>query len=261
MSRRRPETMKIAARRCPTSCQLVVDSGAHLFRDSDKLAACRTFSNEDTKMQNLIKLQRATVKEISSLAKKVFDISIRRAALALAVGTLTAFSIFPGTAVPLDQTLNQITSCVEVPPAVVAASHKRASSRSDCDPQTAFDRAQRQSQKDSRDALAPVCRNKISAAEAEEICRAAGGSRPTAGTSLQASPVARAGGARIDSQLHITQSNPKLCVVLRDVPDETETKTQPAGPGNGFCVLNNGRVTTKKVRTRARCGVECFGVN
>ena len=198
--------------------------------------------------------------EIGSLAKRVFDISIRRTVRALALGTFTAFPVFPGTTVALGQTLNQVTSCVEVPSALVAASRKRASSSSDCDPQTAFDRAHQQSKANSCDALAPVCRNEISAAEAEEVCSAASGLIPTTGTSLSADPFARAGGAQVDSQLPIAQSVPKLCVVLRDLPDETLTSTRPAGIGNGFCIFNNSRVTTKTVRSRARCGVQCFNV-
>ena len=47
MSReRRPETIKIAARRCPTSCQLVEVSRLSASGGNDKLAACRTFSKE-----------------------------------------------------------------------------------------------------------------------------------------------------------------------------------------------------------------------
>jgi hypothetical protein len=198
--------------------------------------------------------------DIWSLTKKVLDISIRRAAFALALGKFTAFSVFLGATVAQGQPLNQITSCVEVPSALVAASRRRASSRSDCDPQTAFDKAQQQSQANSRNALASVCRNEISAAEAEEVCSAASGSIPTTGTSLSADPFSRAGGPQVDSQLPIAQSDPKLCVVLRDLPDETQTSTQPAGIGNGFCLFNNGRVTTKTVRSRARCGVQCSTV-
>jgi hypothetical protein len=184
-----------------------------------------------------------------------------KSVLALLLKASPVFLVVLGTKVAISQPLNQITSCVEVPVALVDASRRRASSRSDCNPQAAFDRARRASQVSCRDALGPICQDEISAAEAAEVCRAASGSVPTAlGTSLSAKPFARPGGAPVDSQLPIAQPARKLCVVLRDLPGETVASTRPAGVEHGFCIFNGNKVTTQRVAARARCGVQCFDV-
>jgi hypothetical protein len=138
-------------------------------------------------------------------------------------------------------------ACVEVPTEVINRSEKRASERKDCDPQIAFTRANNQSQINAKDAIAPFCRQ-ITRQQAIQICQAAGDRRGT---------IPRSGGGRIDAVLPILPSNPKVSAILRNVPSETETSTEPADANHGWCVLNNGRVTVKKVRTRATCGVDC----
>lgn len=151
--------------------------------------------------------------------------------------------------------LSQITSCVEVPPSIVSASRRRASTRSDCNPDAARDKARSQSYVNARNALDNICRDQISQAEAEQICSEAAGTLPDANTSLSETPIARPGGSTVQSQLPVSQADPKLCVVLRDLDDETVTSTQ----GNPICIFDGFRETFVTFRSRARCGVQCFG--
>ena len=151
----------------------------------------------------------------------------------------------------------QITACVEVEPQVCNESRRQISTRSDCDPQTALQRARNQSRLNAKDALAPICRDQVTQAEAAQICSDAGGLLPSSGTALSQSPVPRAGASPLSSQMHISSSGssePKLCAVLRDLPSETETSTT----SNLLCPFNDGRQTTVVFSTRARCGVQCF---
>jgi hypothetical protein len=150
--------------------------------------------------------------------------------------------------------LAQITACVEVPQNTVAASRRRASTRSDCSPQAARDKARSQSYVNARNALDSICQDQISQAEAEQICSEAAGAMPNTNTSLSETPIARPGGSAVQSQLSVSQSDPKLCVVLRDLDDETVTSTQT----NPVCVLDGFRETFVTFRSRARCGVQCF---
>jgi hypothetical protein len=46
----------------------------------------------------------------------------------------------------------------------------------------------------------------------------------------------------------------RTCVVLRDLPNETQTRTRQ----NNWCWFDNLRETVATVRSRARCGVQCF---
>jgi PBS lyase HEAT-like repeat-containing protein len=183
---------------------------------------------------------------------------IGRVPFVLAGGIPLAFGILPGTVATPAAAQEQITSCVEVAPAVVSESRRRSSTRSDCDPQTARNKARDRARVNARDALGSVCRDAITEAEAVEVCSAASGAIPTSsGTSLSAEPFPVPGGSEVSAQLPIAQSDPKLCVVLRDLPGETQTGTR----GNALCVLNNFRETVVTFRARARCGVQCFDVN
>lgn len=187
--------------------------------------------------------------------------SIRGVALALRLAIFVVVTPIPGITVVLadeNVQLSPHTYCVEVSAAIVNESRRRASSRSDCDPQVAEDRARTQSYKNARDAIKQVCYDEISEAEKEDVCQSAGGSLPTTTNTSIKGAVPRAGASRVDDTAHLQE---KLCVTLRDLPNETETSTRPAGIENGFCVLNNNLVTTKKVRSRARCGVQCRSIN
>lgn len=160
---------------------------------------------------------------------------------------------------PQDQ-LVQITRCVEVAPEVTNNfTVRRSSSRTDCDPSAAFSSAQRQSRVNARDAISAACRQRITQQEAEEICRSRGLSLPTAtGTDMRGRPLAAEGRPQPNFSLPISNDSPKLCAILRNIPNQTQTTTQPAGVENGFCVFNNNETTTKTVRSRAFCGVQCF---
>ncbi len=150
--------------------------------------------------------------------------------------------------------LAQITACVEVPQSTLDESRKRKSTRSNCDPAAAQRAAVSQSRVNARDALASTCRQRITPAMAAAICAGAGKSRPTtASTSLQAPAVARNPG-RIDAELPISSTRPKICAVLRNLPAETSRRRV----SDALCVLNNFRKTEVTFRSRARCGVQCF---
>jgi hypothetical protein len=162
--------------------------------------------------------------------------------------------------VSAQEPLSQITACVE-PTAEVANnfSAKRRSTRTDCDASVAFQRARAQSGINARDAIVSTCRDRVSRAEAEATCRSRGLSLPTSPTtSLGRSPLVAQGRPAANASLPILSQSPKLCAILRNVPNETETSTQPAGIENGFCLFNGNKTTTKVVRTRAVCAVQCF---
>jgi hypothetical protein len=149
--------------------------------------------------------------------------------------------------------LLQITSCVELAPAVIAASRKRASTRADCNAGAALSKARFQSHVNARDALAPTCRQGVSAVRAAATCAAAGKSVPTAGTQVSGPPVRAAGMPAIDAELGIPGST-RVCVVLRDLPAESVTTSRP----NPFCLFEGFRETVVTFRSRTRCGVQCF---
>lgn len=154
----------------------------------------------------------------------------------------------------------QITACVEPTTAVANnVSRKLVSTRTDCDPSVALYKAREQSRVNARDAIAPICRDRVTLAEAEATCRSRGLSLPsTATTSLSRPPLAAEGRPAANASYPIQSQSPKLCAVLRNVPNETETTTQPAGVENGFCLFNDNKTTTKTIRTRATCGIQCF---
>ncbi|PNG25195.1 hypothetical protein [Methylocella silvestris] len=150
--------------------------------------------------------------------------------------------------------LSQITACVEVPQSTLNQSRMRRSTRSNCDPAAARRAAISQSHVNARDALASTCRQAITPAVAAAVCAGAGKSRPTTPTvSLQSPPIAAGNGARINAQLPISGTGPKICAVLRDLPAESSTTRQ----SDALCVLNNFRKTVVTFRSRARCGVQC----
>ncbi len=173
---------------------------------------------------------------------------------------LTVSLLLMGSAHVHAQPLQQITRCVEVAPEVTDDfTARRASSRTDCNPSVAFSKAQHQSRVNARDAIAPICRERVTQQEAEEICRSRGLSFPTTpGTSMQGRPLAAEGRPQANASLPVLNESPKLCAILRNIPNQTQTTTQPAGVENGFCVFNDNQTTTKTVRSRAFCGVQCL---
>lgn len=156
------------------------------------------------------------------------------------------------------QPLNQITACVE--PTVQVAnnvSRKRASTQSDCNPAVAEARSREQAGVNARNAIAPLCVDRVTQAEAAATCQSWGLTVPTtAGTSLGRAPIAADGRPPADASLPINTApnGPKLCAVLRNVPNETETSSQD----DLLCFFNGFRKTTVTSRVRATCGVQCF---
>lgn len=150
--------------------------------------------------------------------------------------------------------LAQITACVEISQSTLDESRKRRSMRSNCDPSAAQRAAVSQSRVNARDALASTCRQAITPAMAATICAGAGKSRPTTpSVSLQSPPIAARNAGRVDAQLPISTTGPKICAILRDVPAESSRRRL----SDALCVLNNFRKTEVTFRSRARCGVQC----
>lgn len=173
-----------------------------------------------------------------------------RAMLSLATVLAALFFLSP---TPVFAQLGQITACHEVSTAVLNVSRRRAGTGEDCNRQAAIREGLSESRVNARNALDNSCIGGISAARANAICAAAGKSVPTStSTSLQDPPVRRAGSSAVDSQLPIPGQT-RVCVVLRDLPNETETRTRD----NGWCWFDNFRETVATVRSRARCGVQC----
>ena len=176
---------------------------------------------------------------------------IRKSILCLGLSVIGA--LMSNSAVP--QELSQITACVE-PTLEVAnnVSRKRASTRTDCDPATARARSRQQAGVHARDAIAPICVDRVTATEAEATCTSHGLSVPTTTTSLGRAPIAADGRPAANASLPIQGNAPKLCAILRNVPNETQTTTQE----NLFCFFNEFKSTTVTSRVRATCGVQCF---
>lgn len=173
-----------------------------------------------------------------------------------AIALVLGWTVLPTFATA--QTLFPITSCVEVSVADIGTSARRRGTEADCPADDALSRATRESRVNARDALGPTCASRTSAAMEQRTCAAVGLSRPTTqGTSLQGPPVAAPGRPAVDFQLPVQTSNRKLCVVLRDLSNETETVTRPAA----FCLLEGFRETVVTFRSRARCGVQCLSQN
>jgi hypothetical protein len=106
----------------------------------------------------------------------------------------------------------------------------------------------------ARNAIDQICINNVSAARAAATCAGAGKSVPsTLQTSLSGTPVRAPGTPAIDAQMAIPGQT-RTCVVLRDLPNETQTRTRQ----NNWCWFDNLRETVATVRSRARCGVQCF---
>lgn len=175
---------------------------------------------------------------------------------------VVAFAATPSAfaqAEPLHPVISAV--CVEPIASVTdSISRKRASESTDCDPAVALRNAKRQAEVNARDAIAPKCRAKITLQEAQAACRSRGLRLvPLTSSAALAEGRPAAGRPPVDATLPIPVGSQRanLCAILRNLPNETQTSTAQAGILNGGCVLNNGRVTTKRVRVRATCGVTC----
>jgi hypothetical protein len=172
----------------------------------------------------------------------------------LATGISCLFAVGAMCPVPAQAQLNQITSCHELSSAVLNVSRRRAGTGVNCNRQAAINQGRSRSRVNARDAIDQICISNISAARAAATCAAAGKSVPsTSSTSLTGTPVPAPGRPAIDAQMAI-QGQTRACVVLRDLPSETETRTRE----NFWCWFDNQRETVATVRSRARCGVQCF---
>lgn len=168
---------------------------------------------------------------------------------------LVAATVVGLLSAPLYTQAVQITECVEVPTSIVSTSARRISTRSDCTVAGALNKARDQSRVNARDALAGTCRDRISTAEADEICRDASGSLPSGATQLSNPPIPVSGTTAIDRALPVSQNAPKICVVLRDLPDETSRTSED---DFGCWLIGQGKKNIVTFASRARCGVQCF---
>jgi hypothetical protein len=143
--------------------------------------------------------------------------------------------------------------CVEAPTAAVNVSARRKSIRSDCGHDRARTLATLQARANAAAALTTICTQRISAAERQAICQAEGRAPvPVPGPGLAPTGfVGVPGGGNIDATLRVSA---RLCVLLRDLPNEFESSTQQ----DGICVFDNFRRTIFTARSRARCGVQCI---
>jgi hypothetical protein len=149
--------------------------------------------------------------------------------------------------------------CVEVVPADIAASRRRAGSNSDCNSSAALARAIVIAQFNASQALRPICFDHITLAMADRTCGRAGLIRLTVIPSGE-TPIPAPGTSpptRSEPTGAKNQGAVQICALLRNLPGETVTSTSPAGPQNGFCIFDNGRVTSVTARARATCGVQC----
>lgn len=154
--------------------------------------------------------------------------------------------------------LYPIPTCVEVAHADIGASARRKSTRADCDPETARNHASLQARFNASNDLAATCIARTARTIAARTCAAAG-LRVATGGGVANDPIPRAGTTRPDAAISIGRNSvAQLCTVLRDLPNETTSSTSPASAANGFCIFNNGRVTTVVARARATCGVGCL---
>ncbi|MEY4514452.1 MAG: hypothetical protein RLZZ450_6574 [Pseudomonadota bacterium] len=148
--------------------------------------------------------------------------------------------------------LQQLNTCVEVRPGAVSRTARQKHLQTECSPDLARSRAIAHARRNARSVLEETCQSQVSHAEAVAACAAQG---------LHLSAYDRLGGWGIyangspsDSALGVgTTAEARLCVVLDDLTDESQSATQ----GDALCVLDGFRRTLFTAYARARCGVQC----
>jgi len=146
---------------------------------------------------------------------------------------------------------NPFAMCVEAPYSVTDEYLRRYSEKTDCNFQTARNRAQEKASDDARNALGPTCRNEISAAEAEALCKQNGRNVAEVNASVSDS-IPRPQGSAINTQLGVRDTT--FCVTLRYYQLKT-TRGDADCPNLGQ--LRFARTYIVKARVLARCGVRC----
>lgn len=145
-----------------------------------------------------------------------------------------------------------LTICVEAPASATNITAKRRATRTECSPGAARTNAILGARANAASALRAACIDRISAAERQATCEARGlvpAPALNSGMGLETRSVP--GGAPINGSIRISG---RLCVVLRDVPGEFQSTTQP----DAICVLDNFRRTIFVARSRAHCAVQCL---
>lgn len=172
---------------------------------------------------------------------------------------LAYVSIVVAVTVVADGSLTQPASaqnliCVEAPAGFAPTSARRKATRSDCNFRTARTKAINAARANALAALRGTCIDDLRfAAQRQAVCEPhglGGFNGPFQPMSTQVR--AREGGGDIDGSLQI---NSRLCVVLRDLPDEFSSSSEP----DGICFpFVGGKRTIFTARSRARCGVLCL---
>ena len=142
--------------------------------------------------------------------------------------------------------------CVEAPAAATNITAKRRATRTECSPGAARTNAILGARANAARALSGACINRMSAEERQATCAARGlvpAPAQNSGMGLETRSVP--GGAGINAAIRISG---RLCVVLRDVPGEFQSTTQP----DAICILDNFRRTIFIARSRAHCAVQCL---
>lgn len=148
-----------------------------------------------------------------------------------------------------------LTICVEAAASATNITAKRRATRTECSRDAARRNAILGARANAAAALRADCIDRISATERQATCEARGlvpAPAPNRGMGIETRSVP--GGAEIDGSIPL---NARLCVVLRDVPGEFQSTTQP----DAICVLDGFRRTIFVARSRAHCAVQCLHGN
>jgi hypothetical protein len=160
--------------------------------------------------------------------------------------------------------LSALSTCVEAPAFAVNQSRKRNGQSKNCDAAARKAEAINAARTNAAVALSETCNAEISSQERQEICAARGlAPRPTNATGDLSGFQQIAGNVdgSVDTALPI---GPRLCAVLRDLPQEYTSQPLAAqASGLGDCLVFHFPFVTSETRVlftaraRARCGVQC----
>jgi hypothetical protein len=155
-------------------------------------------------------------------------------------------------------------TCVEAPTFAVNQSRKRNGKSNNCDATARKAEAINAARNNAAVALSETCNAEISSQERQGICAARGlAPRPTNATGDMRGFQQIAGNVdgNADTALPI---GPRLCAVLRDLPQEYTSQPLAAqASGLGDCLVFHFPFVTSETRVlftaraRARCGVQC----
>ena len=148
--------------------------------------------------------------------------------------------------------------CAEVPASAVGTTARRKAVRTDCSPKQAESLAVLAARANAANDLGGTCRVQITRAEAEAACAAHGrvlATNQPHGAMSMTEGLALQGASRIDSAIAVGSTRAaRMCVALRDLPQESESTTQP----DAVCLFDGFKRTIFTARARGQCGVQCL---